>query len=82
MQLANKEFLRLTGRGSDIIGKPLAEIFTEIEAQGFLPLLNRVLNNKETIRLNENPAVILINGVRLPKEKIFLKTIKMPIAPE
>ena len=75
IELANKEFLRLTGRDMSIIGKPIIEIFTEIETQGYLILLNRVLKNKETINLKESPAVILIDGKR---ETLFINTILQP----
>lgn len=75
IELANKEFLRLTGRNTDIIGKPITETFTEFESQGFLALLNDVLKNKKTIHLDENPAVILINGVR---ETLFINTVLQP----
>jgi PAS domain S-box len=75
MELANKEFLRLTGRDENIIGKPITEIFTEIEQQGYLALLKRVLKNKETISLNESPAVILINGKR---ESLYINTVLQP----
>ena len=75
IELANKEFLRLTGRDMSIIGKPIIEIFTEIETQGYLTLLNRVLKNKETINLKESPAVILIDGKR---ETLFINTILQP----
>lgn len=75
MQLANKEFLRLTGRDISIIGKPIVEIFTEVETQGYLSLLNNVLKTKETIHLNESPAVILINGIR---QTLFINTILQP----
>ena len=75
IELANKEFLRLTGRDMSIIGKPIIEIFTEIETQGYLTLLNRVLKNKETINVKESPAVILIDGKR---ETLFINTILQP----
>lgn len=75
MELANKEFLRLTGRSSDIIGKPITEIFTEFESQGYLALLQQVLKNKETIHLNESRAIILIDGVR---QTLFINTVLQP----
>jgi PAS domain S-box-containing protein len=75
MELANKEFLRLTGRTEDIIGKPIIEVFTEIETQGYLALLQKVVKNKETIYLNESLAVILIDGVREP---LYINTVLQP----
>jgi len=75
MELVNKEFLRLTGRDDKIIGKPIIEIFPEVAVQGYLDLLNRVLKDKETIFLNESPAVILINGIR---QTLFINTIFQP----
>jgi len=75
MELVNKEFLRLTGRDYEIIGKPTIEIFPELEVQGYLALLDRVLKDKKTIILNESPAVILKNGLR---ETLFLNTVLQP----
>lgn len=75
MELANKEFLKLTGRHTDIIGKPITQTFTEFESQGYLTLLNDVLKNKKTIHLNEKPAIILIDGVR---KTLFINTVLQP----
>jgi PAS domain S-box-containing protein len=75
IELANKEFLRLTGRDNNIIGKPITEVFPEIDAQGYLSLLNKILINKETIFLKENPAVILKNGV---KEIVYINIVFQP----
>jgi len=75
MELVNKEFLRLTGREYEIIGKPIIEIFPEFELQGYMELLNRVFRDKKTIFLNESPAVILKNGLR---ETLFINTVLQP----
>jgi PAS domain S-box-containing protein len=75
MELVNKEFLRLTGRGPEIIGKPIIEVFPEIAVQGYLALLNRVLAEKKTMFLNESPAVILKNGLR---ETMYINTVLQP----
>jgi PAS domain S-box-containing protein len=75
VELANEVFLKLTGRNKTIIGKPITRVFPEIEVQGYLGLLNTVLKNKETIYLNDSPAVILKNGVR---ETLYLNTVLQP----
>ena len=75
IELANKEFLRLTGRENDIIGKPITQVFPEIETQGYLTLLNSVLKHKESIFLKESPVVILKNGIR---ETLFINTVFQP----
>ncbi|HSQ44704.1 MAG TPA: PAS domain-containing protein [Ginsengibacter sp.] len=75
MELANKAFLELTGRNNSIIGKPITEIFPEIATQGYLQLLNKVLNNKETIFLNESPVTFLKNGIR---EDMFVNMVLQP----
>ena len=64
MELANKTFLTLTGREDNIIGKPITDIFPEVDVQGYLTIFNNVLKNKQTLFLNETPAVFLKDGVR------------------
>lgn len=75
IELANKEFLRLTGRTAEIIGKTIIDIFPEIDGQGYLALLNRVLKDNETVTLNESPAEILNNGIR---ERLYVNTVFQP----
>ena len=75
IELANKEFLRLTGRDNNIIGKPITQVFPEVETQGYLSLLNSVLKDKETIFLKESQVVILKNGVR---ETLYINTVFQP----
>ncbi len=45
-EFANDEYLRLIGRG-DIIGKPVAEVLPEVQEQGFVELLDKVLETGE-----------------------------------
>jgi PAS domain S-box-containing protein len=75
MEFANNAFLKLTGRGEDAIGKPVSEIFPEVDTQGYLKLLDRVISHKETINLNESPAVFLKNEIR---ESYFLNITFQP----
>ncbi|MEO6454561.1 MAG: PAS domain-containing protein [Ginsengibacter sp.] len=75
IELANTAFLKLTGRGNSVIGKPITHIFPEIEIQGYLEVLDRVIKDKQTIFLNESPAVFLKNGV---KETYFLNLVFQP----
>ncbi|KAA9035893.1 PAS domain-containing protein [Ginsengibacter hankyongi] len=75
MELANTAFLELTGRNASIIGKSIAEIFPEIATQGYLKLLNQVLNTRETIFLNESPVTFLKNGTR---EDMFVNMVLQP----
>jgi PAS domain S-box-containing protein len=75
MELANTAFLTLTGRDRTIIGKPIIDIFPEVESQGYLALLNRILKDKKTIFLNESPVTFLKKGVR---ENLFINLVLQP----
>jgi len=75
IELANKEFLRLTGRDNNIIGKPITQVFPEIDTQGYLSLLDSVIKDKETIFLKESELVVLKNGVR---ETLYINTVFQP----
>ena len=51
--LANPSYMKLIGRGRDIIGKPVAEALPEIKDQGFIELLDRVYRTGEPYIGNE-----------------------------
>ena len=42
IEMANEPILRLWGKGSGVIGKPVLESFPEVKEQGFIDLLDRV----------------------------------------
>ena len=75
MELANAAFLTLTGRDRSIIGKPVSDVFPEVESQGYLTLLNRILKDKKTIFLNESPVTFLKDGIR---ENLFVNLVLQP----
>src|SRR6185503_8835462 len=45
-EFANEAFCELSGR-HDVVGKPMIEVFPELEQQGFIQLLDRVFTTGE-----------------------------------
>ena len=62
-ELVNNFALELAHQTEDIIGKKVLEIFPEVEAQGFIEILNRVKRDGEVINLKEIPVTLKINEI-------------------
>ena len=62
VELANEEILKLLGRTSDIIGKPLFESLPETLRQGFPELLDRVRETGQPFYATEFPVSLVKNG--------------------
>ncbi|MET0399039.1 MAG: ATP-binding protein [Longimicrobiaceae bacterium] len=54
---ANPLYLRLVGK-TDVLGKPLAEVFPELVEQGFIELLDRVRRTGEPFVADEMPILL------------------------
>ena len=74
---ANEAYLRLIGR-QDIVGNPLIEVLPEIREQGFIPLLDQVLQTGEPFIGRELPLTLVRTPGQAP-EQCFLDFIYQPI---
>ncbi len=62
IELANEGLLEVWGRTSDVVGKPLLVAIPELEAQGFIPLLDKVRTTGEPFYAYEYPIVLVRDG--------------------
>lgn len=69
-ELLNEKYQQLYP-GRDLVGMPLAEALPEIEAQGFIKLLDQVYNTGETYVAEEVPIMLLKEGVGPLEERFF-----------
>ncbi|HEY9624737.1 MAG TPA: PAS domain S-box protein [Crinalium sp.] len=53
-EFANPTYLKLTGRSSDIIGKPFRDVFPELEGQIYFELFDRIYQTGETFTQDES----------------------------
>jgi len=61
-EVANPPYLELIGR-KDIIGKSVIDVLPGVVDQGFLTILDSVLNTGETFSANEMPIKLDIDGI-------------------
>lgn len=62
-EFANSAHLQVTGRKEEeIIGKPLREVFPELEGQGFLEILDAAYQTGVAFAGNEMPTLINVKG--------------------
>jgi PAS domain S-box-containing protein len=59
IEFANEAFYELSGR-KELIGKPLFEAFPELEGQGFVELIDRVLRTGEPFIAKRIPARVVL----------------------
>ena len=75
ISLANSFGLLLTGKGEEIIGKPISEVFPEVQSQGYIDLINEVKSNGRSIDMKETPVTLIING---EEQTLYLNLIYQP----
>lgn len=77
IEIANKRILEMVNRKEEeIIGKPLLEAFPELEAQGILGILEKVIETGEPFTANEMPLVLQKGD---EQELIYINLIYEPI---
>ena len=59
---ANTNYYQLTGRSENIIGKPVREVFPEVEGQGYFKWLDKVYKTGKTFTANETPLQLDLLG--------------------
>ena len=62
IRLANEAMLKLWGKDSSVIGKPLKEAIPELDGQPFHELLERVYKTGSTYHSSEGRADLVVNG--------------------
>ena len=62
IEMANEGLLEVWGRTAEVIGKPLVEAIPELEAQGFVDLLDGVRTTGESFFAYEFPITLIRNG--------------------
>jgi len=76
-ELANKAFMRLTGR-REILGKTMREALPELEAQGFFDLLNQIYASGRPFSAHEAPLMLQPQPGMPPTER-FVDFICQPV---
>jgi PAS domain S-box-containing protein len=79
IELPNKMFIDIVGRGENIIGKPLAEAMPELLSQHYLDILTTVYKTGVAHQSFAHPINILRNG---ELEKIFVDVVYTPLINE
>ncbi|NEU09638.1 PAS domain-containing protein [Flavihumibacter sp. R14] len=79
VETANKESLQLWSRTADIIGKKIAEVFPEVQEQGFLNILNQVYETGELYHGNEVPVELMSSWQRIT---VYIDLVFHPIFEE
>jgi PAS domain S-box-containing protein len=62
IEFANEGLLEVWGRTADVVGKPLLEAIPELEAQGFIPLLDQVRSTGNPFFAYEFPITLNRQG--------------------
>lgn len=62
VELANKPLIEVWGKGPDVLGKPILEVMPEIEKQGFVALMEKVVAENQPFHAYEMPVELVRNG--------------------
>jgi PAS domain S-box-containing protein len=76
IELANEGLLEVWGRTNEVIGKPLLAAIPELEAQGFIPLLDQVCETGEPFHAYEFPITLKRFG---KEEVLYFDFVYKPI---
>ncbi|MGB7843022.1 MAG: PAS domain S-box protein [Salinimicrobium sp.] len=75
IEIANEAMIKTWGKGRDVFGKPLLEVFPELIEQGFEEILQKVYQKGETYRGYEMPMELIRHGKR---EKVYYSFVYYP----
>jgi signal transduction histidine kinase len=75
LELVNTEAMMYTGKGPEVIGRPVREILPEVISQGYIEVLKKVMETGESISLRESPVTFLKNGI---PTSVYLNLIFQP----
>lgn len=75
-ELTNPQYLRLVGRTTSLLGKPLAEAMPEVVAQGFIKILDDVYKSGKPFYGNEIPIDLVSEAGETSKH--FLNFVYQP----
>jgi PAS domain S-box-containing protein len=76
IELANEGLLEVWGRTAEVVGKPLLEAIPELEAQGFISLLDGVRETGQPFYASEFPITLHRNG---QPEVIYFDFVYKPV---
>lgn len=74
IEMPNQTFIDVAGKGSDIIGKPLAEAVPELKGQPFLQMLDDVYTSGESFQTRGSLIKIIQQGIPIEKYYDFTYT--------
>ena len=66
IHLANDPSLKMWGKTTDVIGKPLLQVLPELKGQQHLDLLHRVMTSGMSYTVYESPVQLIKNGSETP----------------
>lgn len=75
VELANQSLVEVWGKGPDLIGKPIREILPEIENQGFIALMQKVVRENKAFQAYEMPVELVRNG---KQERVYFNFSYQP----
>lgn len=62
VELANDIIKKIWGKGDDVLGKSIRDILPEIEEQGFIDLMRKVIVSRKPFHAYEMPATLIRHG--------------------
>jgi len=75
-QRVNRSYLELIGKDESIIGKTVLEVLPEIEAQGFVDILEKIARTGESYSAIETPIGLNINGI---EKIVYIDFVQQPL---
>jgi PAS domain S-box-containing protein len=75
VELANKPMLQIWGKGEDVIEQPIIKVLPEIEGQGYIEMLNVVLQTGKVIEANDSLVHLVRNG---KEEQAYVNFVYQP----
>lgn len=75
IELANNNFLKISGKSADVTGKPVLEALPEIEGQGFIELLDQVRTSGKPYYANEIAVTLIRHG---KEEVVYVNFVYEP----
>ena len=75
IEFANDFYLKILGKGKDIVGKPLFESFPELKNQGIDTLIDNVMASSMPYSINEHEVQLIEEGIA---EQHFFNCVYQP----
>jgi len=75
VELANEPTLELWGKGHEVIGKPLMQVIPEVQGQGHVELISKVLQTGKPRQVYESPVTLIRKG---KEQLLYLNYVYQP----